>query len=396
MTPSYTAKKAPHLAFIVTEDWFFASHFLPMARAALELGFQVSIITRVNAHQGVIEATGARVIPLEANRKSLNPFAVWNTYRRLTAILREIQPTFIHCIALRSILIGGFAARAADIPRRIYALTGMGLLGARTDRRAKCAQALIRMIIRRWLETPATRYLFENPDDPVLLGLDPLDSKKVFLVGGAGVDPDQLTPQPLPPYPPLKIALVARMLWSKGVDLAVQAVSQARAEGANVTLTLYGTPDPSNPRSIPEAVLQSWGQRSGITWAGATDQVALVWRDHHVACLPSRGGEGLPRTLLEAASCGRALLTTDVAGCRTFVREGIDGFIVPPDDAHALKEAILRFIGQPDLVHRMGGAARRRIFSGYTEREVMHTLKRLYMVSANDKVSNKDSDKATS
>lgn len=392
MVHPLTLKKTPHLVFIVTEDWFFASHFLPMAKVAVELGFKVSVMTRVREHRVLLEASGVQVIAVEANRKSLNPFAIFKTvrtmYERLAEIQAEYPLTMVHCIALRSILLGGYAAKRAGIERRIYALTGMGFLGARIDRRAHIMRWCIRMIIRRGLESAKTRYLFENPDDPILLGLDPTVEthvkSQVVIVGGAGVDPDKLTHQPLPTHPPLKIALVARMLWSKGVDLAVQAVSQARAEGLDVSLSLYGAPDRDNPKAIPEAVLQSWSQRSGIIWHGSTQNIQDVWSNHHVACLPSRGGEGLPRTLLEAAACGRAILTTDVAGCRHFVRDGIDGFVVPSDDVHALKEAILKLGQQPDLVSRMGSAARRRIFSGFTEREVMHTLRRLYMVSMSD------------
>ncbi len=392
MVHPLTFKNTPHLVFIVTEDWFFVSHFLPMAKVALELGFKVSVMTRVREHRTAIESLGIDVIALEANRKSLNPFAILKTVRMMRERLEDIDSayplTLVHCIALRSILLGGWAACQAGIERRIYALTGMGFLGARHDRKARLLRWAIRLVIRRRLESAKTRYLFENPDDPILLGLDvernPQDKARVVIVGGAGVDPDQLTQQPIPPTPPLRIALVARMLWSKGVDIAVQAVSQARAEGLDVTLSLYGTPDPHNPKSIPESVLNSWGQRSGIHWYGATNNVRAVWAQHHVACLPSRGGEGLPRTLLEAAACGRAIITTDVAGCRHFVRHGIDGYVLPVDDVNAFYETIMTIGRQPDLIVRMGGAARRRIFSGFTEREVMHTLRRLYMMSFSD------------
>ena len=141
--------------------------------------------------------------------------------------------------------------------------------------------------------------MFENPDDPVTLGLDPQDTTKVVIVGGAGVDPLILMPSPMPPSPPLKVALVARMLWSKGVDLAVEAVRLARAEGAKVTLTIHGAPDPSNPKAIPEATLKEWAARPGIAWAGPTRDIEGVWKAHHLCILPSRGGEGLPRTILE-------------------------------------------------------------------------------------------------
>ncbi|NIX75096.1 glycosyltransferase [Microvirga terricola] len=364
------------LIFVVTEDWFFASHFLPMARAARELGLDVAVVTRVRSHREVIEASGARVIPLEAERRSLNPMAAGYTAGQLASILKAEQADLVHCIALRSILVGGFAAMLAGVRRRVYALTGLGFLGARTDRVGRLAQRAVRLLVRG-LETAQTRYLFENTDDPKLLGLDPTGTR-IIIVGGAGIDPVVLQPAPLPPQPPLRIAVVARMLWSKGIDLAVEATRLAQARGAAVELSLYGAPDPSNPKAIPEATLNEWSREPGIAWRGATKDVAAVWREHHVACLPSRGGEGLPRTLLEAAACGRAIVTTDVPGCRTLVRDGIEGKIVPPDDAVRLADAFVLLARQPDLTARMGEAARVRVLDGFTERNVMDAVKRLY------------------
>jgi glycosyltransferase involved in cell wall biosynthesis len=234
----------------------------------------------------------------------------------------------------------------------------------------------VRLLVRG-LETTQTRYLFENTDDPKLLGLDPAGSR-VTILGGAGIDPEALRPAPLPAQPPLKVAVVARMLWSKGIDVAVEAVRAARAKGGAIELSLYGAPDPSNPKAIPESTLKAWSAEPGMTWHGVTQDVAAVWRDHHVACLPSRGGEGLPRTLLEAAACGRAIATTDVPGCRTLVRDGVEGRLVPSGDPVSLAEALLTLSTQPDVVARMGEAARARVLDGFTERDVMDSVKRLY------------------
>jgi glycosyltransferase involved in cell wall biosynthesis len=364
------------LVFVITEDWFFASHFLPMARAARELGLQVTVVTRVRSHREVIEATGAKVIPLEAERRSLNPITAGLKTGDLAGILRREKADLVHCIALRAILTGGFAASMIGVKRRVYALTGLGFLGARTDRIASLAQKAVRLLVRG-LETGQTRYLFENTDDPKLLGLDPA-SDRVTILGGAGVDPDLLKPAPLPPQPPLKVAVVARMLWSKGIDVAVEAVRTARARGAAIELSLYGTPDPSNPKAIPEETLKAWSAEPGISWYGATRDVTAVWREHHVACLPSRGGEGLPRTLLEAAACGRAIVTTDVPGCRTKVRQGIEGRLVPANDAASLAEALVALSRRPEEVARMGEAARARVLDGFTERQVIERVKQLY------------------
>jgi glycosyltransferase involved in cell wall biosynthesis len=365
------------LVFIVTEDWFFASHFLPMARAAKEIGLEVTVVTRVRDHRQAIEQAGARVIPLEAERRSLNPMAAGYAAGRLAAILRAEKPDIVHCIALRAILVGGAAAVMAGVPRRVYALTGLGFLGARGDIVGRSARTALRALIRGPLQNAHTRFLFENPDDPRLIGLDPAD-ERVTIVGGAGVDPDALQTTPLPPQPPLKVALVARMLWSKGIDVAVEAARLARARGGAVELSLYGVPDPSNPKAISEQTLREWSAAPGVLWRGPTRDVAAVWRGHHVCCLPSRGGEGLPRTLLEGAACGRAIVTTDVPGCRALVREGMEGLLVRPNDPAALADAFLRLAENPTLVARLGKAARARILDGFTERHVMEAIKRLY------------------
>ncbi|WP_244631271.1 glycosyltransferase family 4 protein [Aureimonas sp. ME7] len=367
----------PKLAFIATEDWFFASHFLPMARAGVEMGLDVVVICRVREHHQIIAATGARVIALEAERRSLNPFSALATTFRLARLMRRESPAIVHCIALKPILLGGAAARLVGCRQRVYALTGLGFLGARTDVIGRAARAFVRGLIRGWLESKGTRYLFENEDDPRLLGLDP-NQPNVTIVGGAGIDPIALPEYPMPGGPTVRIAVIARMLWSKGIDTAVEATRLARARGANVELSLFGAPDPSNPKAVPVETLRAWSREPGISWYGPTSSVGDVWETHHLACLPSRGGEGLPRTLLESASCGRPTLTTDVPGCRSFVREGLDGYVVPPDDPAALADAILRIATDRDLLARMGRSAARRVRDGYTEADVMGSVQTLY------------------
>ncbi|WP_232631498.1 glycosyltransferase [Methylobacterium sp. Leaf118] len=374
MSPTAPAKT---LVFVVTEDWFFASHFLPMARAAVAMGLSVAVVTRVRDHRSVIEATGARVMELDAERSSLNPMAAGYAAGQLAGILKALKADIVHCIALRGILVGGTAAAMAGIPRRVFALTGLGLLGAREDASGRLSRLALKGLIRGPLASRDTRFLFENPDDARALGLDPSDTA-VTLVGGAGVDPEMFAPRPLPPPAPLRVAIVARMLWSKGIDVAVEALRRARADGAAVQLSLYGAPDPSNRRAIPEETLRGW-TGDGVTWHGPTRDVAGAFAAHHVGCLPSRGGEGLPRTLLEAAACGRALLTSDVPGCRALVRDGVEGLLVPPGDVGALAAALTRLAADPEGVARMGAAARARILEGgYTEEAVAAAVAGLY------------------
>ncbi len=364
--------------FIATEDWFFASHFLPMLRAAREAGFQPAVICRVRAHRDAIEAEGARVIAFETDRGRRELGQAFATIKGLARILRAERPAIVHLIALWPIVLGGIAARLAGVRRRVYAVTGLGFLGASNSPATRAMRLAARLVLRGPLDGRQARFLLENPDDARLLGFEPEKDERVVIVGGAGVDPDHYAPSPMPPLPPLKIAIVARMLWSKGIDLAVEAVRRARAEGAPVVLSLYGEPDATNPKAFSRETLESWSREPGITWHGRTDDAAAVWRAHHVCCLASRGGEGLPRTLLEGASCGRAILTSDVPGCRALVRDGTEGILVPPDDAEALARAMVALAQDAERVQSLGEAARRRVLAGFTERHVIDKVSALY------------------
>ncbi|WP_370196686.1 glycosyltransferase [Aurantimonas sp.] len=377
--PADTTKSParPKVVFIITEDWFFVSHFLPMARAARDAGFETVVVTRVRNHAGPIEAVGARIVPLEAERREVGIKAVASALWRMARILKHEKPAIVHCIALRSILVGGAAARLAGISRRIYAVTGLGYLGARSDTTGRAIRAAIAATIRIALTGKRTRFLLENTGDAGFLRL-PADSPRIVVVGGAGIDPAAYPQAPLPQAPPLKVAVVARMLWSKGIDTIVEAVRLARRRGVDVTLSLYGTPDPSNPRAFSAETLAEWSAEPFIDWHGRTEDVAAVWAAHHVACLPSRGGEGLPRTLLEAAACGRPLLTTNVPGCGDFVRDGEDGIVLPAGDSQGFAAALARFASEPELAARMGASARARVASGYTTNDVEQAVAKLY------------------
>ena len=366
------------LIFIVTEDWFFASHFLPMLRAAREAGFQPAVICRVRAHRAAIEAEGARVIAFEADRGRRELGQAFATITGLARILREEQPAIVHLIALWPIMLGGIAARLAGVKRRVYAVTGLGFLGASNSVAARASRLAARFLLRGPLDGRTARFLLENPDDARLLGFAADKDGRVVIIGGAGVDPDHYAPSPMPALPPLKIAIVARMLWSKGIDIAVEAVRRARAEGAAVELSLYGEPDATNPKAFSRETLEAWSREPGIAWHGRTSDAAAVWRAHQICCLPSRGGEGLPRTLLEGASCGRAILTSDVPGCRALVRDGIEGILVPPNDAEALARALVALASDAERVERLGKAARRRVLAGFTERHVIDLVAALY------------------
>jgi glycosyltransferase involved in cell wall biosynthesis len=364
------------ILFLVTEDWFFVSHFLPMARAAREVGLEVVIAARVGERASRLAAEGLKVIPLNVERRSLGVLDAVRNVMEARRIIRAERPDIVHCIALRPVLLGGLAARLAGARNIVFAPTGLGHVWVARGLVPRLGRAIIRAAVAA-LRTPRTRFLFENRDDPREFKLDP-DAPEVTIVGGAGVDLADFPIRPEPPSPPVKVAVVSRMIAAKGIADAVAATQRARALGAAVELHLYGAPDPSNRSSIPEATLRQWSAEPGITWHGRTEEVARVWQEHHIALLLSYYREGLPRTLLEAAAAGRPIVTTDAVGCRELVRDHQEGILVPLRDVEAAARALLELAGDPALRARLGAAAHARVEERFTEDAVRQAVGALY------------------
>jgi glycosyltransferase involved in cell wall biosynthesis len=366
----------PKILYLVTEDWFFVSHFLPMAQAARDCGLQVVVATRVREDGEQLRAEGFSVIAIEGRRGSFSPWRSLRDFFQALKIVRAERADIVHCIALRPVVIGGVAAKLAGSGALVLAPTGLGHLWIERGVTVRLARKVVSLIVGSWLRGSRTRYLFENRDDPGEFGIDP-DGADVTIIGGAGVDPEKFPRSEAPAAPPVKVAVVSRMIRPKGVVEAVDAARRARAAGAPIELHLFGDPDPDNPRSIPRATLEQWSKEPAIAWHGHETDVAQVWREHHVAMLLSYR-EGLPRSLVEAAAAGRPIVATDVPGCREVARDGMEGILVPRGDSEAAGRALATLAADQALRHRLGAAANARFNERFTAAAVRETVRNLY------------------
>jgi glycosyltransferase involved in cell wall biosynthesis len=363
-SPSHEAGPPPRLMFLVTEDWYFWAHRLPQARAARDAGFAVSVATRVDAHGDLIRVEGFTLHPLGWRRGSINPFAALASIHEVARLYRRERPSIVHHVSQKPILIGSIAARLAKVPRLVNALTGLGFLFAATTLKARILRGVLLPVLRNIASRPRVRFLVENPDDGLTLKrLGIVPDCRVVLIKGSGVDVEHYQPLPEPPGP-VVIGFAARMLRIKGVEEVVAAFRLLRGRGSTARLLLAGAPDPENPAAIPEAELRAWAAEPGIEWAGHITDIRDVWARAHVAVLPSRGGEGIPMTLMEAAACGRPLVATDVPGCREIVVPDQTGLLVPPRDPAALADALERMVADAAFRQRCGQAARDRVVHG--------------------------------
>jgi glycosyltransferase involved in cell wall biosynthesis len=345
------------LLFLVTEDWFFASHFLARGSAAHAAGWRVILLARESAATETIRAAGIEVIPVPFIRRRLNPLAELAFARQLASLYRELKPDIVHHVALKPIVIGGLAARLAGQRRIVNAPTGLGFVFSSRRALARALRPLVTWLLRFTLTPPGAVAIFENPDDlTALTALRMVRPGAAHLIRGAGVDIEAFAPAP-EPAGPVRVILIARMIREKGIADFVEA---ARILKGQADFILVGAPDPGNPNSITEAELNAWAAEGLITWAGPRRDIAAQLAAAHIAVQPSVYREGLPKSALEAMASGRPLVATDIPGCREAVVHGETGLLVPPGNPPALAAALKTLIDDPALRARYGAAARLR------------------------------------
>jgi glycosyltransferase involved in cell wall biosynthesis len=355
----------PKLIFLVTEDWYFCSHRLPVARAARDAGFAVTVATRLRAHGEQIRAEGFALVPLGWKRRGDGVLGGLRALAEIVRLYRRERPDILYHVALKAALFGGIAARLAFFGQRgpavISAVMGLGSSAGAEWRKAALGRTLS-------LVAGGGRVIVQNPEDGVALVRYGFAAGRIALIRGSGVDTAHFAPLPAPDG--CTLAFVGRMLRSKGVLDAVAAVRALRAERMAVDLMLAGAADPDSGDSLSEAELAVLASEPGVTWLGHAGDVREVWRRAAIAVLPSNYGEGVPKALLEAASCSRPIVASDMPGCRDVVVNGETGFLVPPRDVAALAAAIRTLAADPALRARMGAAGHARVVTEFADAKV--------------------------
>jgi glycosyltransferase involved in cell wall biosynthesis len=354
--------KAPRLLYVVTEDWAFLSHRLPMARAARDAGFEVHVATQVGGGAPAIEAERFILHPISFARGSLSPIATFSTITALRRVRREVKPALTHHVALQACVLGMLAA-VGQPAACVNAFIGLGYSFTSDTGKAYAVRTLIALLLRSLINRNNCVALVQNKDDMAALISLGIAKARIALIPGSGVDVDRFTPLSEPSGAPT-FGFVGRLLDDKGIRTLVAAHRVLRRRILDARLLIAGTPDTANPASVTEVEARSWNDEPGITWFGHVGDIAGFWAKTHVAVLPSRR-EGLPLSLMEAAACGRALIASDVPGCREVVVHEQTGLLFPVDDVALLADAMARLAADPQLRARYAMAARKRVVNEF-------------------------------
>jgi glycosyltransferase involved in cell wall biosynthesis len=349
------------LLFFVTEDWYFCSHRLPLALAAKKAGYEIVVVTRVRSHGNLIKKAGCKLIPLELSRRGMNPVKEFLVICRLYQIYKAEKPSIVHHVALKPVLYGSIASLLAKVTVTVNAMAGLGFLKSTNFIKARLIHASIMPLLRILLNRQGCCTIFQNPDDlDFVCNLSMLDDARVALIRGSGVDIREYDMIPESNDTPV-VVLASRLLWSKGVGEFVEAALKLKNQGVLARFVLVGEGDVENPETISTNQLKKWHEQNVVEWWGWKDNMPKILAESHIVCLPSTYGEGVPKVLIEAAACGRPIVTTDSPGCREIVKDGLNGFLVPLRDAVAVSEALSKLIKAPCLRMEMGVQGRKMV-----------------------------------
>jgi mannose/cellobiose epimerase-like protein (N-acyl-D-glucosamine 2-epimerase family) len=374
-TASQRARSGRRIIYLVTEDWYFISHRLPMARAARNAGFEVHVATRVDRHAAAIEAEGFHLHPISWRRGSLDPRDLVRVVREVRKLYQTVKPDLAHHVALPAAVVGSLASTGLPVTC-LNAMTGLGTMFTSDRVKVRLTRAPLKLTLRTLLNRPGTGVLVQNVDDRQAIEGLGVSSDRIALIPGSGVDIAALAPQP-EPAPPITVAFVGRLVESKGIRTVMAAHQRVSERGLDIRLLIAGLPDPANPTSIAPEEIAAWARRPNVTHLGFVEDIGALWARAHIAVLPSHR-EGMPLSLLEAAACGRPLIATDVPGCRDIARAGVNALLVPTDDVEALARAIERLALDSELRQRFGKASRDLAALQFSSDRVGRDLVRLY------------------
>lgn len=366
------------LIFVVNADWFFLSHRLPIALEAQRQGYQVHIATGLTDRLDELQRQGLVVHPLALDRSSAGLGNAWRTGVQLWQVFRTVRPDVVHLVTIKPVLLGGLVARLAGVPAVVVAVSGLGFVFIARGVKAAVRRWLVGALYRLALGHRNLKVIFQNPDDRAsLTKLTHLPDSKIAMIRGSGVELTQYSGTPLPLGVPV-VLLAARLLVDKGVREFVHAARLLKQRGASARFCLVGTVDPANPTSLTDAELSQWASEGVVELWGHRLDMPRVLAAAQVVVLPSYYGEGLPKVLIEAAACGRAVVTTDHPGCRDAIDPGVTGVLVPVRNAAALADALEGLINNPARCQAMGNAGRALAESAFDVRQVVATHLRIY------------------
>ncbi|MBD1920393.1 glycosyltransferase family 4 protein [Microcoleus sp. FACHB-831] len=374
-------KHSLKILLVANTGWYLYNFRLPLARFLRRQGTEVVLVSPWDAYVERLQAEGFRWIELQLSRRSVNPLVELLTILHLTFIYLRERPSAVHHFTIKCVLYGTIAAGLSGTKAVVNAVTGLGYIFISNDLKARILRPVIRFLYRQLLTAKRVRVVFQNMDDLQAFAKGKLIvPDQTVVIKSSGVDVKRFSPRPSHPdaIPSPVVLFASRLLGDKGVIEFVQAARILKTKGYCATFQIAGAPDPGNPTAISETTLELWRNEGAVDLLGHTDKIENLIALSTIVVLPSHGGEGVPKILIEAGAMGKPLVATDVPGCRDVVNHGENGFLVPVKNARVLANAIEILLKDIQLCQAMGAAAREKVLREFDAQDVIRKTAKLY------------------
>jgi len=356
-------------------DWYLYNFRLSLATALRERGDEVILCSPPGRYVSLIQESGFRWHPFPLDRGGMNPLNELVTIWRLTRLFKKINPRVVHLFTIKPVLYGSIAAKLAGVPNAINAVTGLGHVFVDKKISTRIILVIVKILYRFGLKN--TTVIFQNQDDrDLFIKLGMVEPGQTHMIPGSGVNLERFMLQPEPDGIPV-VVLPGRLLKSKGVEEFVGSAQQIKKTGLLARFVLVGDTDFNNPASVLPSDLEVWQKEGSVEWWGWRDDMPNVFAQSNIICLPSYR-EGLSFVLLEAAASGRALVATDVPGCRDIVHHNENGLLVTAQNIPELTSALTTLIKQPDLRKKMALRGREIVEENYSVQIIVNKTLNLY------------------
>ena len=364
------------ILFIVNVDWFFVSHRLPIALEAIRQGYEVHIVTTVTDKLDLLEKSGLIVHNLSLHR-SRSGISIFSEFWALLSIIKDITPDIVHLVTIKPVLLGGIASRLANVPAVVSAISGLGFTFHGNGFVFSLRRKFISLFYYLSLGHKNQKIIFQNNDDKLKLFKIRKDiNNRSVLIQGSGVDLSLYSVVENNFNHPV-VMMAARLLSSKGVREFVQASKIICTDNKNVRFVLLGDTDPLNPESIKKSEISQWKEDGLVEIWGYRSDMNNIIPKANIVVLPSYYGEGLPKVLIEAAACGRVVITTDHPGCKDAITQKT-GVLIPIKNSEALADAIRDLLQNPQKAIKMGEAGRELAEQNYSIEKVCKKHIKIY------------------
>ncbi|MDB4543271.1 glycosyltransferase family 4 protein [bacterium] len=371
------------LLLVVNHSEFFLSHRLPIAQFALEHGYEVHLATSKTPALALVRQHGIITHTLPLQPGGMNPFKDFLLLLSLFVLYRKIQPDIIHQVTIKPVMYGSIAARLSKTKSVINAMSGMGYLYISNSIKQRILRKIIQSFLKFGFKHPNIKMILQNLDDQKLFVESAiLNVEDIQLIKGSGVDPKLYSPQ-AEPEKPFMVLMPTRLLWDKGVGEFVEAAEIVKKTLPETRFVLVGDIDENNPNVVDRSQILDWVKLGYVEWLGMRDDMPAILNQAQIVCLPSYR-EGLPKSLIEAASCGRPIVSTDVPGCREIARDNDNALLVPPRNGKALAAAIEKLLKDPVLCKKMGVSGRSIVLNEFTLDHVLKQTFTLYQTMTNN------------